>query len=70
MNKKIAEAINILGLFCGKRDVAELTPKCLKDKYDIEQADVMVLFGGSWFTGNIPRLSQRIFQKRRCSPVI
>lgn len=44
MNKKIAEAINILGLFCGKRDVAELTPKCLKDKYDIEQADVMVFY--------------------------
>lgn len=51
MNKKIAEAINILGLFCGKRDVAELTPKCLKDKYDIEQADVMVLFGGSILCG-------------------
>ena len=25
-------------------NVAELTPKCLKDKYDIEQADVMVFY--------------------------
>ena len=51
MNKKIAKAINTLGMFCGKRDVAELTPKCLKDKYGIEQADVMVLFGGSILCG-------------------
>ncbi|MFR3006223.1 MAG: hypothetical protein ACLTML_13120 [Blautia faecis] len=44
MNEKIAEAINILGFFCGKRDITELSTKCLKDKYGIEQVDVMVLF--------------------------
>ena len=43
----IARAINILGKFCGKRDVAELTSEQLQNKYGITQADVMVLFGGS-----------------------
>lgn len=47
MAAKIAENINILGNFCGKRDVDELSRKHLKRKYDIEKADVMVLFGGS-----------------------
>ena len=51
MNEKIAEAINTLGLFCGKRDMIELTTKCLEDKYGIEQVDVMVLFGGSILCG-------------------
>ena len=51
MNEKIAEAINILGFFCGKRDITELSTKCLKDKYGIEQVDVMVLFGGSILCG-------------------
>ena len=51
MNEKIAEAINILGFFCGKRDITELSTKCLKDKYGIEQVDVMVLFGGSILEG-------------------
>ncbi len=51
MNENIAEAINKLGAFCGKRDVKELTRKCLQEKYDIEQADVMVLFGGSILEG-------------------
>ncbi len=106
MNEKIAEAINILGFFFAeKRDITELSTKCLKDKYGIEQVDVMVLFGGSilcggdilaqamrnqiakkyiivgvlvipqkrcdnWSTGNILRLSQKIFQKQRCFPAI
>lgn len=51
MNENIAEAINKLGTFCGKRDVKELTGQCLREKYDIEQADVMVLFGGSILEG-------------------
>ena len=49
--ENIARAINILGQFCGKRDVAELTPEQLQNKYGITQADVMVLFGGSIMCG-------------------
>lgn len=46
-NQKIAENLNILGQFCGKRDVEELNQKNLHEKYGIEKVDVMVLFGGS-----------------------
>lgn len=54
MEDKIANNINILGTFCGKRDINELTSACLKNKYGIEKADVMALFGGSFiFGGNI-----------------
>lgn len=49
--ERIAEHINILGAFCGKRDVFSLTSEQLMDKYRIEQADVMVLFGGSILCG-------------------
>ena len=49
--ENIAKAINILGQFCGKRDIAELTSEQLQDKYGITQADVMVLFGGSIMSG-------------------
>ena len=42
---QIAADINILGRFCGKRDVEELTPACLRRTFALEQADVMVLFG-------------------------
>ena len=51
MKYKIAESINILGRFCGKRDVSVLTPNELKVKYGLEHVDVMVLFGGSILTG-------------------
>jgi len=51
MKDKIAENINILGRFCGKRDVSALTSNELKVKYYLEQVDVMVLFGGSIITG-------------------
>lgn len=47
----VAENINILGDYCGKRDVAELTEENLQKKYHISQADVMVLFGGSVLCG-------------------
>ncbi|MDO4942045.1 MAG: ElyC/SanA/YdcF family protein [Lachnospiraceae bacterium] len=47
MAARIAENINILGNFCGKRDVDELSRKQLKKKYNIGKVDVMVLFGGS-----------------------
>lgn len=51
IEEKTAEAINTLGCFCGKRDVEELTPAALKRVFGIEQADVMVLFGGSILAG-------------------
>lgn len=47
----IADNINTLGAFCGKRDVTELTSEQLFQKYGIMQADVMVLFGGSILCG-------------------
>ncbi len=47
---EIAKNINILGRFCGKRDVDELTKK-LFEKYGMVQVDVMVLFGGSILAG-------------------
>ena len=49
--ERIAKNINILGEFCGKRDVAALTPEHLMKVYGIGQADVMVLFGGSILCG-------------------
>ena len=49
--EKIADNINILGSFCGKRDVPELTQEQLERAYGIAQADVMVLFGGSILCG-------------------
>lgn len=51
MLNRTAENINILGKFCGKRDVAELTQEQLFHTYGITQADVMVLFGGSILCG-------------------
>ena len=49
--KSIAQSINTLAAFCGVRDVETLTRGQLKEKYGIEQADVMVLFGGSILCG-------------------
>lgn len=49
--KKIAKNINILGSFCGKRDIPELTSEQLFKTYGFRQADVMVLFGGSILCG-------------------
>lgn len=51
MKKRIAECINILGDFLGKRDIPSLTTDAIKNKYGIEQADLMVLFGGSIICG-------------------
>lgn len=47
----IAEKINLLADFCGKRDIKELTKEELMKKYNIEQADVLILFGGSILEG-------------------
>lgn len=51
MLEDIANSINTLGGFCGKRDVTELTSEQIFKKYGISQADVMVLFGGSILCG-------------------
>jgi len=49
--EEIAKSINILGKYCGRRDISELIKDKLMDTYNIEQADVMVLFGGSILCG-------------------
>lgn len=49
--KHIIQCINTLGAFCGRRDIPLLTSQELKKKYGFEQADVMVLFGGSILCG-------------------
>ena len=51
MNSEIAGNINILGKFCGVRDINALNQKELMQRYSIDQADVMVLFGGSILAG-------------------
>ena len=51
MKKNTSDAINILGQFCGMRDVERLTSEALLEKYSIPQADVFVLFGGSILAG-------------------
>lgn len=51
MKDIMAKNINILGKFCGKRDVSELSQNALKDKYGLDQVDIMVLFGGSILIG-------------------
>lgn len=51
MLESIANNINILGDFCGKRDISELTSEQLFKNYRIQQVDVMVLFGGSILCG-------------------
>ena len=48
---KIAEAVNILGNFCGPRDIDELTTAALEAKYHIPRLDLAVLFGGSILAG-------------------
>jgi uncharacterized SAM-binding protein YcdF (DUF218 family) len=44
---KIAENINVLGDFIGKRDIDNLTSQALEEKYQVSQADMLILFGGS-----------------------
>ncbi len=45
--KQLAGAANVLTAFLGVRDIPALTRECLRDLYDLDQADVMILFGGS-----------------------
>ena len=51
MKRSTADAINVLGQFCGMRDVERLDSAALLAKYSIPQADVFVLFGGSILAG-------------------
>lgn len=48
---RTAQCVNTLSAFCGCRDVASLTSEELNKKYGFEQADVLVLFGGSIMCG-------------------
>ncbi|TVY07889.1 YdcF family protein [Paenibacillus cremeus] len=44
---QMAENINILSGFLGKRDIDTLTSQALEEKYRISQTDLLILFGGS-----------------------
>lgn len=47
----IAEKINLLAEFCGKRDMQELSKEELIKNYNISSVDVLILFGGSILEG-------------------
>lgn len=51
VNQDIIQAVNVLGRFCGKRDVETLASPELEKAFGIRQADIMVLFGGSVLEG-------------------
>lgn len=53
---------NLLGEFCGPRDIENLDSKSLQSKFKIAQADVFVLFGGSIIQG-VDVLAQAIQNK-------
>lgn len=46
-----AEKINILGDFLSRRDISALTTEEIKNKYNVEKADIIILFGGSIIQG-------------------
>lgn len=49
--QNIANNINLLAEFCGKRDINELSKSQLLKTYGIPCADVLILFGGSILEG-------------------
>lgn len=49
--EQIAQCINILGRFCGKRDVPLLNKEEFEKNFCFSQTDVLVLFGGSILCG-------------------
>ena len=49
--KPMAEQVNTLAHFLGRRDVPKLTREWLMSRYGFPQADVMALFGGSVLEG-------------------
>ncbi|MFD0897846.1 ElyC/SanA/YdcF family protein [Loigolactobacillus binensis] len=56
---QLANQINALGQFCGRRDLPELSQTALRQAYQIEQADVFAFFGGS-IVGGVATLAQAI----------
>lgn len=46
-----ADAVNRLSRFLGPRDIPRLTGEALMARFQIPQADVMALFGGSILEG-------------------
>ena len=46
-----AENINIIGNFLSRRDIPSLTKEELKNRYAVEKADIIILFGGSIIHG-------------------
>jgi uncharacterized SAM-binding protein YcdF (DUF218 family) len=48
---QLAEAMDLVGAFCGPRDVASLTRSALSDAVGWEHADAIILFGGSILSG-------------------
>lgn len=51
MDSQFMNELNVLGAFCGIRDIPELTTSELQLKYGLSKVDVMVLFGGSILCG-------------------
>lgn len=51
MNSTDIDNFNLLGEFCGQRDLSELTSKSLNQQFGLKKADVFVLFGGSILYG-------------------
>lgn len=49
--QQIADDMNVLAGFLGRRDVPELTQDALEARYGWRQVDVMALFGGSILAG-------------------
>lgn len=45
--EKTAECINIVGRFCGRRDINALSRQNLMESYGIPRVDLFLLFGGS-----------------------
>lgn len=46
-----ATYINKLAKFCGKKELEELSQDNLKQHFNLEQVDILVLFGGSILQG-------------------
>lgn len=47
----LVHQLNCLASYLGPRDISDLIQEALKEKYGMEQVDVMVLFGGSIIAG-------------------
>lgn len=45
--EQLAESINTLAAFCGRRDIKALDQDSLQKTYEIDQADCLIMFGAS-----------------------